>query len=313
MFFELIFLIIKFVLIIITVLIGVAYYTLCDRKIMAAMQRRSGPNVVGLWGLLQPLADGLKLFLKEFIVPNQSNKFLYFFAPIISFALSLLSWLFIPYGSVTIIDSSYSLLIILGISSISVYGILLAGWSSNSQFAFLGALRAVAQLISYEIALSLILLPVLYISKSFNLYDIVLFQEMHGWNCFSLLPLCIMFIISGLAETNRVPFDLAEAEAELVAGFNIEYSGMGFALFFLAEYSNMLLMSSLIIIIFFGGGNFFVFGIKMAFFVYLFVGIRGTLPRYRYDQLMRICWKTFLPLSLSFLVFYISLYSLFIF
>lgn len=315
MFLSYLLLVIKFVLIIITVLIGVAYYTLCDRKIMAAMQRRSGPNVVGLWGLLQPLADGLKLFLKEFIVPNQSNKVLYFLAPCLSFMLSLLNWIVIPSNFETVlVDLNLSILFIFAISSIGVYGIILAGWSSNSKFAFLGSLRSVSQVISYEIALSLLALPVLYVSSSLNLNDIVLFQEINGWNFLPMLPVFLMFTISGLAETNRVPFDLPEAEAELVAGYNIEYSGMGFALFFLAEYSNMLLMSSLIIILFLGGWDGFLlpsyiwYGIKMGLLVFFFVWVRGTLPRYRYDQLMKLGWKVFLPLSLSFLVFYTHLY-----
>lgn len=320
MFLTYILLSVKFILIILTVLIGVAYYTLCDRKIMAAMQRRSGPNVVGLWGLLQPLADGLKLFLKEFIVPNQSNKILYFLAPCLSFMLSLLSWIVIPSNFETVlIDLNLSLLFIFAISSVGVYGIVLAGWSSNSKFAFLGSLRSVSQVISYEIALSLLALPVLYISKSLNLSDIVLFQEINGWNFLPMLPIFLMFTISGLAETNRVPFDLPEAEAELVAGYNIEYSGMGFALFFLAEYSNMLLMSSLIILLFLGGydGIFFPsyiwYGFKMAFLVFFFVWVRGTLPRYRYDQLMKLGWKVFLPLSLGFLIFYIHFYLFILF
>jgi NADH-quinone oxidoreductase subunit H len=315
MFLSYLLLVIKFVLIIVTVLIGVAYYTLCDRKIMAAMQRRSGPNVVGLWGLLQPLADGLKLFLKEFIVPNQSNKVLYFLAPCLSFMLSLLNWIVIPSNFETVlVDLNLSILFIFAISSIGVYGIILAGWSSNSKFAFLGSLRSVSQVISYEIALSLLALPVLYVSSSLNLNDIVLFQEINGWNYLPMLPIFLMFTISGLAETNRVPFDLPEAEAELVAGYNIEYSGMGFALFFLAEYSNMLLMSSLIIILFLGGWDGFLlpsyiwYGIKMGLLVFFFVWVRGTLPRYRYDQLMKLGWKVFLPLSLGFLVFYTHLY-----
>jgi NADH-quinone oxidoreductase subunit H len=317
MLFEYLLLVFKFILIIVTVLIGVAYYTLCDRKIMAAMQRRSGPNVVGLWGLLQPLADGLKLFLKEFIIPNQSNKILFFLAPCISFMLSLLNWIVIPSNFETVlVDLNLSVLFIFAISSIGVYGIILSGWSSNSKFAFLGSLRSVSQLISYEISLSLLALPVLYVSSSLNLSDIVLFQEQNGWNFIPMLPIFLMFIISGLAETNRVPFDLPEAEAELVAGYNIEYSGMGFALFFLAEYSNMLLMSSLIIIFFLGGwsGYFFVsyiwYGIKMGLLVFLFVWVRGTLPRYRYDQLMKLGWKVFLPLSLGFLIFYVHYYFL---
>jgi NADH-quinone oxidoreductase subunit H len=308
-------LIIKFILIIVTVLIGVAYYTLCDRKIMAAMQRRSGPNVVGLWGLLQPLADGLKLFLKEFIVPNQSNKVLYFLAPCLAFMLSLLNWIVIPSNFETVlVDLNLSVLFIFAISSIGVYGIILAGWSSNSKFAFLGALRSVSQVISYEIALSLLALPILYVSSSLNLNDIILFQIENGWNFLPMLPIFLMFVISGLAETNRVPFDLPEAEAELVAGYNIEYSGMGFALFFLAEYSNMLLMSSLIIILFLGGWDGIIFpsyiwyGLKMGLLVFFFVWVRGTLPRYRYDQLMKLGWKVFLPLSLGFLVFYIYFY-----
>jgi len=301
-------------------LIGVAYYTLCDRKIMAAMQRRSGPNVVGLWGLLQPLADGLKLFVKEFIVPNQSNKILFFLAPCISFTLSLINWIVIPSNFETVlVDLNLSLLFMFAMSSIGVYGIILAGWSSNSKFAFLGSLRSVSQVISYEIALSLLVLPILYVSTSVNLSDIILFQQINGWNWLPMLPLFLMFTISGLAETNRVPFDLPEAEAELVAGYNIEYSGMGFTLFFLAEYSNMLLMNSLIIILFLGGWDGFIlpsslwYGIKMALLAFFFVWVRGTLPRYRYDQLMKLGWKVFLPLALGFLSFYTYFYLFIIF
>lgn len=311
-------LIIKFLLIILTILIGIAYYTLCDRKIMAAMQRRSGPNVVGLWGLLQPLADGLKLFLKEFIIPNESNKYLFILAPCISFSLSLINWIVIPSNFETVlIDLDMSILFVFAISSISIYGIILAGWSSNSKYAFLGSLRSVSQIISYEISLSILVLPILYISCSLNLNDIILFQEKNGWFLLPFLPIFLMFIISGLAETNRIPFDLPEAEAELVAGYNIEYSGMAFALFQLAEYSNMLLMSSLIIILFLGGWDFFFipsffgYGLKMGIFIFFFVWIRGTLPRYRYDQLMKLGWKVFLPLSLSFVVFYINFYLIF--
>lgn len=310
--------IVKFILLIITLLIGVAYYTLCDRKIMAAMQRRSGPNVVGIWGLLQPLADGLKLFFKEFIIPNQANKIIYILAPCISFMFSLLGWIVIPSDSNTVIvDLDLSLLYIFAMSSIGVYGIILAGWSSNSKYAFLGSLRSVAQIISYEVSLGLLILPIVYVTGSYNLIDIVNFQVNASWNFLSFFPIFLMFIISGLAETNRVPFDLPEAEAELVAGYNIEYSGMGFALFFLAEYSNMLLMSTLIIILFLGGWDgilfpsFIWYGIKMFFLIFFFVWVRATLPRYRYDQLMKLGWKVFLPLSIGFLIYYICFYNIF--
>lgn len=247
--------ILVFLSFLILMLISIAYYTLCDRKIMAAMQRRMGPNVVGVWGLLQPFADGLKLFIKEIVVPNKSNKILFFLAPIISFGVSLMGWIVMPFPTIGrgFADVYLTVLYTLGISSLGVYGTLLAGWSSNSKYAFLGALRSVAQTVSYEVSLSLLVFCVCLLSKSLNYTDIIQYQSEAGYNLLPLFPIFIMFLITMLAETNRIPFDLPEAEAELVAGYNIEYSGLSFALFFLAEYSNMLIITTFLIILFLGG------------------------------------------------------------
>jgi NADH-quinone oxidoreductase subunit H len=329
---------------IICLLISVAYFTIAERKVMAAIQRRRGPNVVGFWGLLQPLADGLKLLVKELLVPTKSNPIIFVFAPIVILTLSLVSWSIVPFGlSVTgendffysltsvgyetlkidILDYIFytasvanikcGLLFLLAVSSLNVYGIIIAGWASNSKYAFLGALRSAAQMISYEVSISLVILPVILLSGSLNLTEIVYIQGITGWFVFPLLPCAIVFFISMLAETNRAPFDLPEAEAELVAGYNVEYSSMIFAMFFLGEYSNMLLMSTLITILFFGGwlpGFFYlnfmpsslVFSIKIAIFCFLFILVRAAFPRYRYDQLMNIGWKVFLPIMSGFLL-----------
>jgi NADH-quinone oxidoreductase subunit H len=299
----------RFLLIIIPLLLSVAYLTLVERKIMGAIQRRKGPNVVGLFGLLQPLADGLKLFVKETILPRDANIRLFVFAPVLTFFLSLISWVVIPFsenGSYT--DLNLGILYLFAISSLGVYGIIISGWSSNSKYAFLGALRSAAQMVSYEVSIGFVLITVILCAKSMNLATIVEAQK-GMWFCFTLFPAFIMFFVSILAETNRHPFDLPEAEAELVAGYNVEYSAMGFALFFLGEYSNMILMSSFCSILFLGGWlppfgltifpGIFWFSLKIIFFLILFIWIRAAFPRYRYDQLMKLGWKVYLPLSVS--------------
>jgi NADH-quinone oxidoreductase subunit H len=307
---------IQVLLLIVPLLVAVAYFTLAERKVIAAMQRRRGPNVVGFLGLLQPLADGLKLLLKETILPSSANLFVFILAPILTFMLSLVTWAVMPfdYGQV-FADLNIGVLYILAISSLGVYGIIISGWSSNSKYAFLGGLRSAAQMVSYEVSLGIIIMCVLLCVGSLNLTTIVIAQE-SIWFVVPLLPAAIMFFISGLAETNRAPFDLPEAEAELVAGYNVEYSAMGFAMFFLGEYANILLFSSMTVVFFLGGwlpllptipftwiaGSIW-FGIKVAFLMFLFIWVRAAFPRYRYDQLMRLGWKIFLPLSIGWLLF----------
>lgn len=307
--------IIKILAIIIPVLIAVAFFTVAERKIMGAVQRRRGPNVIGFMGLLQALADGLKLFVKETTLPSNSNLIVFILAPMMSFLLSLISWAVIPFSyKLVAADINLGVLYLLAISSLNVYGILLAGWSSNSKYSYLGALRSAAQMISYEISIGFIILTTILCAGSFNLSTIVLAQT-KIYFIFPLLPMFILFYISMLAETNRHPFDLPEAEAELVSGYNVEYSAMTFALFFLAEYSNMLLMSTFSSILFLGGwlplfnifplyflpGSFWL-SLKIVIGVIFFILTRATLPRYRYDQLMQLGWKSFLPLSLSFML-----------
>jgi len=315
------------------VLLSVAFLTAAERKVMSAMQQRKGPNVVGFLGLLQPIADGLKLFAKETVIPSSSNPINFALAPILTFFLSLLSWVVIPINvGFSLSDLNLGLIYLFAVSSLGVYGIILAGWSSNSKYAFLGALRSAAQMISYEVSIGLILITVLLCSGSLNLSCICSHQKA-VWYFVPLLPLAILFLVSILAETNRAPFDLPEAEAELVSGYNVEYSAFGFALFFLGEYANMILMSSLAVVFFFGGWlgfssifpviNFFIFdsgleflfvmfnyfsqsfffSLKVSFVLFFFIWVRATFPRYRYDQLMRLGWKIFLPLSLAFVVF----------
>jgi NADH-quinone oxidoreductase subunit H len=311
---------IQILLLVVPLLIAVAYLTLAERKVIAAMQYRVGPNVVGVFGLLQPLADGLKLFLKETIIPNNGNTIIFLIAPMLTFILSLVGWAVIPFDEGAVLaDLNLGIMYLLAISSLSVYGIITSGWSSNSKYAFLGALRSSAQMISYEVSIGLIIINVLLCVGSLNLSQIVLAQE-SIWFIIPLFPLFIMFFISTLAETNRHPFDLPEAEAELVAGYNIEYSAMGFALFFIGEYANIILMSSLSVLLFLGGwlppfgiliftwipGPIW-FGIKILFILFLFIWVRAALPRYRYDQLMSLGWKVFLPLSLGWLLFIGSL------
>lgn len=312
------YIIFKIISIILPLLIAIAYVTLAERKVMASIQRRKGPDIVGIFGLLQPLADGLKLFLKETILPSSANISIFILSPILTFLFGLLSWCVIPFGEGLVLsDLNIGVLYLLAISSLGVYGIIIAGWSSNSKYAFLGALRSTAQMISYEVSIGLIIVSVLLCSGSLNFSEIVLAQQ-NIWYFIPLFPACLMFYISILAETNRAPFDLPEAEAELVAGYNVEYSAMGFALFFLGEYANMILMSGLTTILFFGGwlpiapiAIFFWipssiwFGFKITFLLFGFIWVRSSFPRYRYDQLMRLGWKVLLPLSLSY-IFLIS-------
>jgi NADH-quinone oxidoreductase subunit H len=296
-------------------LISVAYFTIAERKIMGSIQRRRGPNVIGFLGLLQPLADGLKLFAKETILPINSNLSIFLFAPVLTFVLSLIGWSVIPFSdTIVLADLNVGILYLFATSSLSVYGIVMAGWSSNSKYPFLGGLRSAAQMISYEVSIGFIIVNVCVCVGSFNLSSIVLAQQ-NVWFIIPLFPMFIMFAVSMLAETNRHPFDLPEAEAELVSGYNVEYSAMTFALFFLGEYANMLLMSSFISILFLGGwlpllnvfplnvlpGSFWL-SIKIAIGVIFFILTRAALPRYRYDQLMYIGWKCFLPLALGYLL-----------
>jgi NADH-quinone oxidoreductase subunit H len=299
----------KSIFVIVFVLIAVAYFTVVERKIMGAIQRRKGPNVIGFLGLLQAFADGLKLFAKETTFPNNANPRLFLFSPILVFVLSLVGWSVIPFSSqIVVSDINLGVLFLFAISSLNVYGIVLAGWSSNSKYAYLGALRSAAQMISYEISIGFTMITVILSASSFNLNKIVLAQS-NTYFALLLFPIFMIFYISILAETNRHPFDLPEAEAELVSGYNVEYSSMTFALFFLAEYSNMLLMSSLSAILFLGGwisfvsilpGSSFWFSLKILFGVVFFVLTRATLPRYRYDQLMHLNWKSFLPIALGY-------------
>jgi NADH-quinone oxidoreductase subunit H len=303
--------IVKILAIIVPLLLSVAYFTLAERKILGAIQRRRGPNVVGVFGLLQPLADGFKLLMKEIVAPSSANNFIFLIAPILTFTLSLMGWAIIPYAKYAFLAKmNIGVLYLLAISSLGVYGIIMSGWASNSKYAFLGALRSTAQMVSYEISIGFIILTIVLCVGSFDLEEIIDCQR-ELWFVFTFFPLALMFFISGLAETNRHPFDLPEAEAELVSGYNVEYSGMGFALFSLGEYANMLLMSSMNVILFFGGwlppfeflsfipGAFW-FGLKVCVFVILYVAMRAGLPRYRYDQLMNIGWKVFLPISLAY-------------
>lgn len=300
---------------VIILLVAVAYVTYAERKVMAAIQIRRGPNVVGPFGLLQPIADGLKMLTKETIIPSGANRFIFLLAPVLAFALSLMAWAVIPFGEdLVLADINVGVLYIFAISSLGVYGVIMAGWASNSKYPFLGALRSAAQMVSYEVSIGLVIITVLLMTGSLNLTDIVLAQS-GIWFAIPLLPMFMIFLISALAETNRVPFDLPEAEAELVAGYFSEYSAMTFALFMLGEYANILLMSGMMSILFLGGwlppldiaifnavpGPVW-FGLKIAFMVFVFVWVRATFPRYRYDQLMRLGWKVFLPFSLLYVV-----------
>jgi NADH-quinone oxidoreductase subunit H len=301
----------NFILSVLLALVIIAFSTLAERKVIGSVQRRRGPNVVGIWGSLQAIADGVKLAFKEIVIPVKANRSLFIIAPSILLALSFIHWAVLPLGYFdVVIDSPLGVLFVLAISSLGVYGIILAGWASNSKYAFIVALRSAAQMISYEISLSLILLPIILLVNSFNLTEIVFFQQAAGWLIVPLMPLFIAFFISMLAETNRTPFDLPEAEAEIVAGYNVEYSSITFALFFLGEYGNMLVLAFMIVLFFLGGWvgplmailpTGFWYILKILFFAFLYIFVRANLPLYRYDQLMSIGWKILLPLTLGYL------------
>ncbi|MCZ4282005.1 NADH-quinone oxidoreductase subunit NuoH [Kiloniella laminariae] len=297
-------------------LIAVAYLTLAERKVIGAMQLRKGPNVVGPFGLLQPFADAVKLMMKETIMPSGANRIVFIMAPMLTFILSLVAWAVIPFGEGLVVsDINVGILYLFAISSLGVYGVIMAGWASNSKYPFIGALRSAAQMVSYEVSMGLVIITVLMCVGSLNLSDIVMAQKgdygLLNWYAFPLLPMFVIFFISILAETNRSPFDLPEGESEIVAGFMVEYSSMSFALFFLGEYANMILMSAMTAILFMGGwlppfdiapfnwipGPIW-FSLKIAFVLFCFLWVRATFPRFRYDQLMRLGWKVFLPFTL---------------
>jgi NADH-quinone oxidoreductase subunit H len=311
---------VKILAIVVPIMLTVAYLTLAERKVIGYMQVRIGPNRVGYFGLLQPLADGLKLLLKEIIIPSGSNKFLFVIAPVLALMPALAAWAVVPFADgMVLADVNAGLLYILAMTSLGVYGIIIAGWASNSKYAFIGSLRSAAQIVSYEIPMGFALVCVLMVSQSMNLGDIVLGQKssvgLLGWYFIPLFPMFVVYFISGVAETNRAPFDMAEGESEIVAGFHVEYSGMAFALFFLAEYANMILIAILTAIMFLGGwlppfdiapfnllpGIFWLLA-KTSFVLFLFLWFRATFPRYRYDQLMRLGWKVFIPLTLVWVV-----------
>ena len=307
------------ILIMLPVLVGVAYLTYAERKVLGWMMMRRGPNVVGPFGLLQPIADAGKLLMKETVIPSGANPVLFLIAPALTFILAIVAWAVIPFDEgMVLADINVGILYLLAISSLGVYGIIVAGWASNSKYAFLGALRSAAQMVSYEISIGLVIVTVLLCVGSLNLSDIVLSQAGGGfwsWYFLPLLPMFVIFIISALAETNRAPFDLPEAEAELVSGYNVEYSAMAFALFFLGEYANMILMSGMTVVLFLGGwlppfdfapftwipGPIW-FALKICAVLFIYLWVRATFPRYRYDQLMRLGWKVFLPISLIWVV-----------
>nr|WP_294504116.1 NADH-quinone oxidoreductase subunit NuoH [uncultured Rhodopila sp.] len=293
-------------------LIGVAYLTYAERKVLAAMQMRKGPNVVGPFGLFQPFADAIKMVTKETIIPSGANRVLFLLAPMLTFMLAMLAWAVVPVNDGWVsADINVGILYLFAISSLGVYGIIIAGWASNSKYAFLGAMRSAAQMVSYEVSMGFVLVTVMLCVGSLNLSDIVRAQQ-HMWFCIPLFPMFIIFFISALAETNRSPFDLPEGESEIVAGFFVEYSSMSFGLFFLGEYANMILMSGMTAILFLGGwmGPFGLwpqlgvlwFILKICALLFVFLWVRATFPRYRYDQLMRLGWKVFLPFSLIWLV-----------
>ena len=315
MIFEILFIILKIFLIILPLLIFIAYLTFFERKVIGFIQLRKGPNIVGPLGLFQPFADGIKLLTKETIFPDKSNKFIFVLSPIITFTLALLAWAVIPIDyKIVLSDINVGIMYIFAISSLGVYGIIMAGWSSNSRYAFLGSLRSAAQMISYEVSIGLIIISILLTAGSLNLTEIVLAQK-NLWYLIPHFPMFVVFFISTLAETNRAPFDLPEAESELVAGYNVEYSSMSFGLFFLGEYGNMILMCSMTTILFLGGWlppfqydwlniipGYIWFLLKVCFLLFTFLWVRATLPRYRYDQLMTLGWKLFLPLSLLWII-----------
>jgi NADH-quinone oxidoreductase subunit H len=300
---------------VVPLLLGVAYLTYAERKVIGAMQLRKGPNVVGPFGLGQPLADGLKLFIKETILPAGANKAVFIMAPMLTFILSLIAWAVIPFDSgMVLADINVGVLYLFAISSLGVYGVIMAGWASNSKYAFLGALRSAAQMVSYEVSIGFVMVTVLLCVGSLNLSAVVEAQR-NLWFFIPLFPMFVIFFISTLAETNRHPFDLPEGESEIVAGFFVEYSAMSFALFFLGEYANMILMSAMTAILFLGGwlpimdiapfnwipGPIWLIA-KICFVLFFFLWVRATFPRYRYDQLMRLGWKIFLPFSLFWVI-----------
>jgi NADH-quinone oxidoreductase subunit H len=296
-------------------LLAIAYFTYAERKVLAYSQLRKGPNVVGPMGLFQPIADGLKLLMKETVIPSGANRIVFVAAPMVTFTLALAAWAVIPFGAGIVISNiNAGILYLFAISSLSVYGIIMAGWASNSRYAFLGALRSAAQMVSYEVSIGFVLVTVLLCAGSLNLSDIVMAQR-HVWFVIPLLPMAVVFFISGLAETNRAPFDLPEGESELVAGYFVEYSAMTFALFFLGEYGNMIMVSAMTAILFLGGWlapfgvapftwvpGIIWFLAKTALMMFVILWVRATFPRFRYDQLMRLGWKVFLPFSLFWLV-----------
>nr|QLA74169.1 NADH dehydrogenase subunit 1 [Leptomias sp. DX-2020] len=305
MFKDIFLMIVSSLILVVCVLVGVAFLTLMERKVLGYIQIRKGPNKVGFIGLLQPFSDAIKLFTKEQTIPQMSNFNLYYISPVVNLFLALLLWISMPFLTVNL-NFSFSLLFFLCVSSLGVYTIMLAGWSSNSNYAMLGSLRSVAQTISYEVSLVLILMSFLFMISSFDMYDLEKYQE-NIWFIFLLLPSSMMWVVSSLAETNRTPFDFAEGESELVSGFNVEYSSGGFAMIFLAEYSNILFMSMLCSMLFLGGGlGSWMFYLKIVFMSFLWLWVRGTLPRYRYDKLMYLAWKSYLPVSLNLLMFYFS-------
>lgn len=312
---------VKIVAILVPLILSVAYLTLAERKVIGFMQVRIGPNRVGFNGLLQPFADVLKLILKEVIIPTGASKFLFIIAPVLTIMPALAAWAVIPFSPEAVLANvDASLLFILALTSMGVYGIVVAGWASNSKYAFIGCLRSAAQIVSYEIAMGFALVGVLMISHSLNLVQIVQHQTgslgLLQWNWLPLWPLFMVYLISGVAETNRAPFDVAEGESEIVAGFHVEYSGTAFAVFFLAEYANMILISALCSIMFLGGwlspfpsvipvlgaASFLWLLAKIAFVLFLFLWFRATFPRYRYDQIMRLGWKVFIPITIVWLV-----------
>ena len=310
-----IWIVIQILFVVVPLLVAVAYLTYAERKVIAAMQLRMGPNVVGPFGLLQPLADGLKLMVKETILPTGANRVVFIIAPMLTFILAVVGWAVIPFQDGWVIsDINVGILYLFAISSLGVYGIIMAGWASNSKYPFLGALRSAAQMVSYEVSIGFVIITVLLAAGSLNLSDIVRAQKT-VWFFIPLFPMFVIFVISALAETNRAPFDLPEAEAELVSGYNVEYSAMTFALFFLGEYANMIMMSGMTTILFLGGWlapfdivpftwipGVIWFALKVSLVLFVFLWVRATLPRYRYDQLMRLGWKVFLPFSLLWVV-----------
>lgn len=307
--------VLQIIAIILPLIIAVAYLTYAERKVMAAMQLRQGPMVVGPFGLLQPIADGLKLLSKETIIPSGANRMLFILAPMITFFLSLVAWAVIPFDDGWVLaDINVGVLYLFAISSLGVYGIIIAGWSSNSKYAFLGGLRSAAQMVSYEVSIGFVMISVLLCVGSLRISDIVHAQQTI-WFAIPLLPMFVIFFISALAETNRAPFDLPEGESEITGGFMVEYSSMTYALFFLGEYANMILMSGMTSILFLGGWlppfgfapftwipGVIWFVLKILFCLFVFIWVRATLPRFRYDQLMRLGWKVFLPFSLAWVV-----------